>query len=63
MLLTEKVSITVTDSQGKKYNTVATIKTDGCWDNVQHEVSKLIQHDWHDFCKAHGEISYGWNYK
>jgi len=63
MLLTEQVSITVTDSNGKKYNRVADIVTDGCTDNVQHEVSKLINKEWAKFCKAHGEISYTWNYK
>ena len=63
MLLTERVSITVTDSKGKKYNRVVDIVTDGCTDNVQHEVSKLINKEWAEFCKAHGEISYTWNYK
>tara|TARA_Y100001951_G_C11232223_1_gene235315 strand:+ start:151 stop:375 length:225 start_codon:yes stop_codon:yes gene_type:complete len=63
MLLTEQVSITVTDSNGKKYNRIADIVTDGCTDNVQHEVSKLINKEWAQFCKAHGEISYVWNYK
>ena len=63
MLLTERVSITVTDSKGKKYNRIADIVTDGCTDNVQHEVSKLINKEWAEFCKAHGEISYTWNYK
>tara|TARA_Y100001951_G_C11232223_1_gene235317 strand:+ start:693 stop:917 length:225 start_codon:yes stop_codon:yes gene_type:complete len=59
----ETVSITVTDSKGKKYNRIVDIVTDGCTDNVQHEVSKLINKEWTEFCKAHGEISYVWNYK
>ena len=63
MLVSELVSITVTDANGNKYNMLKTIESDGCTDNVQHEVSKIIQEDWNDFCETNGEISYSWSYK
>ena len=63
MLFPEKVSITVTNSEGKKFNTVATIMTDGSTNMAGSAVTKKINTDWTEYCKAHGEISYVWNYK